>query len=428
MMNKRAAANLAAETALPGRCLVVAKQILSLAMTLAGLAGASIPSDTHAADRRAPTAVATPAAEAEEKAEIAKLVRELGAPKFMSRQHAQRLLVGYGQKAKPALEAASDDPDPEIQHRAKSALAAIGDIEFHARLGAFLADRDPDNDHGLAGWSTFRTLAGPNLAIAARRLFADMQWAEHDLLDLVHRRPAQAGGLLDARCREVESDHQNGDADRNAPLSLGAMAAVLFAASNREVPVSASAANCICNFCGQPTLSAALAARPAGPILQRLLGAWVSRQFERDSNVPYRNLLLAMQFGLKEAVPVALALIEPPGGQPNLEQYAILAIGKLGNAEHIAALAPLLKDERPIEVPGRNGRESDTQVRDVALAVMIRLAGQQLVDFGFSHYKSHPQILFDTNTLGFNNPAAREEAHKKWHAWRKEHPPQTPAP
>ncbi|HVX12115.1 MAG TPA: hypothetical protein VHC22_13120 [Pirellulales bacterium] len=406
----------------------MAKQILSLAMTLTGLAGAFVPSDAPAADGRAPAAAEAPAGDAPERAEIDKLVRELGAPTFMTRQHAQRVLVSYGEKAKAALEAARNDPDSEIQRRAESALAAIGDIAFHVRLSDFLADKTPDNDHGLGGWNRFRALAGPDLAPAARRLFADMHWAERELLEVVDRRPAQAGPLLDARCRQVESDHQNGNADRNTPLSLGSMAAVLFAASNPDVPVSATAANCICNLGNHTTLGAVLAARPSGPIFQRLLAAWVARPFERESVVSYRNLLLAMQFGLKDAVPVALALIQPPGGQPNLEQYAILAIGKLGNAEHVSALSPLLHDERPIGVPDRNGHESDTQVRDVALATMIHLAGQPLADFGFSHAKRNSSILFNTNTLGFNNAAARDEAQKKWQAWSKEHLRQAPAP
>ena len=379
----------------------------------------------RATDSRKAAAV-VPEVDPAEQAEIARLVRELGAPTFMVRQHAQRVLVGFGLKAKSALEAACHDPDQEIERRAKAALAAIDDVDFHVRLGAFLADEDADNNHGLAGWKRYRSLVGSS--VAARRLFADMQRAERELLEAVDRSPAQSGGLLDARCQQLESATQGGDADRQPPLSLGAMAALVFTASNTDVPVSGHAGNCLNNFGNQTSLTQALHARPTSAIIRSLLGTWVSRPFEHESVTAYRNLLMAMQYNLKEAVPAALALIEPPGGPPHLEQYAVLAIGKLGGREHVPALVPLLKDERPIGVPDRTGRESDTQVRDVALAAMIHLTGQKLADYGFVHAKSNTVILFNSNTLGFNDPTARSEALKKWQAWWEKQPKARPRP
>jgi hypothetical protein len=368
-----------------------------------------------AADTRAPARASATNANAAQASEIARLVRELGAATFMARQHAQRALVALGVKAQPALEAASQNPDQEIRLRARGALAAIADVDFHSRLGAFLADLDGDGAHGLAGWQRFRSLVGSSPA--ARRLFADMQRAERDLLERVAEMPARSAALLEARCQQVETLTQDSDSNRHGHLSLGTTAALFFAASNRDVPITGHAGNCLNTLGSQNNLSQALHARPTGALVRGLLNAWVSRPFDHDSLTGYRNLWLAMQYNLKDALEPALALIEPPAAPPHLEPFAILAIGKLGSREHIAALKPLLKDDRPIDPADRGGQKSDTQIRDVALAAMIHLSGQKLADFGFAHAKSHAFLLFNTTSLGFNDPSARTEALKKWRAW-----------
>ncbi|HET6882687.1 MAG TPA: hypothetical protein VFI31_21140 [Pirellulales bacterium] len=371
----------------------------------------------HAGDNRGAASSVSAEGDAAHQSEIARLVRELGAPTFTARQRAQRRLIEIGLNAKPALEAACDDPDDEIQRRAREALAAIHDVAFYVRLGEFLADEDPDDDHDLAGWRRYRSIVGANGV--ARRLFGDMQRAERELLEAADRSPNRTGGLLESRCQQAESQAQNGDNDRQSSLSLGTVAALLFVGSNPDVPVSEEAGKCISRLNGQSSLQAAMQTRSTAAVVRGLLGAWVSRSFDRDSSTAYQNLWMAMQYQLKEAVPVALALIQPPGGLPFYQQYAILAVGKLGGREHVPALMPLLDDERPIGLRDRTGHESDTQIRDVALAVMAHLTGQKLADYGFTHAKANGVLLFNSNTLGFNDPAAREQAIKKWRAWWK---------
>ncbi|HQU42119.1 MAG: hypothetical protein B7Z73_14695 [Planctomycetia bacterium 21-64-5] len=349
--------------------------------------------------------------------QIAKLVGELGANTFIVRQHAQRALVEIGLPAKAALETAVHDPDGEVRQRARQALAAIADVDFHARLGAFLADPDPDHDYGLAGWQRYRSLSGEGPA--ARRLFADMQRAERELLEAVANAPAQAGALLDARCQQVENGTA-GDPFKQSHLSLATMSALLFASGNPEVPVSAHAGGSLFSFGSQAALAQAMHSRPPSPV-RPLVAAWVGRSFEVDSLTSYRNQLLAMQYNLKEAVAPALKLIQPPGGRPEWEHFAILAIAKLGGQEHVAALEPLLNDERTIDASDRGGQKSDAEIRDVALAAMLHLTGQKLSDYGFQHAKANPTLLWNATSLGFNDPAAREEALKKWRAWAEKH-------
>ncbi|MGH7140017.1 MAG: hypothetical protein ACREHD_30120, partial [Pirellulales bacterium] len=186
--------------------------------------------------------------------------------------------------------------------------------------------------------------------------------------------------------------------------------------------ISGQSDECINNFEKQSAFTQAMTTRPTAILMRGLVSAWVSRSFDPESVTGYRNLIMAMKYDLKEALKPALALIEPPGGPPRLEQYAILAVGKLGSRDHVAALMPLLDDARPIGMADRTARGSDTQVRDVALAAMIHLTGQKLDVYGFVHAKSNSWLLFNSNTLGFNDPSARQEAIKNWRAWWDKQP------
>ena len=381
-------------------------RLLACCLSLLTFASTSLAADVRA-----------PVNSQESAAKIARLVRDLGATTFMARQHAQRALIEIGLPAKAALEVAANDPDPEIRQRAGQALTAIGDVDFHGRVAAFLADADTKNDHGLPGWERFRSLVGDGPA--ARRLFADMQRAERELLRAVASAPGQAGALLELRCQQAENSAANGEPSKASHVSLATASALLFAASYPDVAISGHASNVLFSLSTQPTFAQTIHARPSSPV-RSLLGAWVSRELEIDSPTAYRNQYVAMQYGLKEALAPALKLIKPPGGPAQWEHFAILSIAKFGSRENIAALEPLLIDERTIDGANRSGQKSDTQIRDVALAAMVHLSGQKLADYGFHHAQSHPSFLWNANSLGFNDPAARQEALKKWRAWADE--------
>lgn len=397
----------------------MAKGLISIPLAVAAIVALGH-SELLAGDSRQPAEAAVAQADAAEQARIDDLVRELGAGTYMARQHAQRMLVTLGVKAKQALEAACHDPDHEIQKRSKAALAAIDDVDFHVRVAEFLADENATSGHGLAGWDRYRSLVGSN--DAARRLFIEMQRAERELLEAVERSGTHAGTLLELRCQQIQGATHGGTNDRRLPLSLGTIAGIFFVAGHAEVPISGPSDDCINSAAQQLAFKQAMSTRPTAAILRGLMGAWVSRSFDPESITGYRTLIMAMQYNLKEGLAPALALIEPPGGPPRYEHFAILAVGKLGSREHAAALMPLLDDARPITGPDRTGRESDTQLRDVALAVMIQLTEQKLADYGFVHAKTNPSILFNTNTLGFNDPSARDQAIKKWRAWWQKQP------
>lgn len=343
---------------------------------------------------------------------IDRLIHQLGAKTFAARQRAQRDLAAAGLSAKDALAMACGSHDAEVRQRARQALDEVLDVDFQVRLAAFLAD-DGREGHGLPCWNRYQSLAGDGPL--ARRWFGDMQRAERELLNAAVENPKQAGDVLEARCvRAGQALSELGASSRRGPqVPAATLAAFLLVAADDDVPISATAGDYLYRFCQQRAVEQSFA-RNSGGVLRRLFVAWIERRFSPDSLVAYRNLLLAMENDVPEALAPATALLSGGGGQAYLLPWAILAVGKFGGAEQMPVLEPLLNDSRSIAAPNRGRQDLDAEVRDVALAVLVHLSGQPLADYGFSQARMQPTYLMVADSLGFNDPAARDRALKKW--------------
>ena len=396
---------------------------MRLAASLGGLAlffgGVSM---AIAAADAPPSGPMTPGADA------ARLVRQLGDQSYLKRQQAQRLLAEMGLAAKDALLAARNDPDAEIRFRAGQLLERVLEIDFQRTLESFLASApesasdastaDDANDKTLPGWRRFRQQIGGDHG--ARRLFVEMQKAERELLALSESRPAVAGEMLELRCQELQEALQPAD-DEDEVLSLGSICTLLFVAANPDVPLSTQGAAYVNNFSHQPPLQQAIGAGEYVEPLRALLGGWVARPFD-DNMVTYQNVQLALRYNLRQAIEPAAALANRAEAPAHLRPYGVLALGKLGGKAQLPALTPLLDDTTEFTMHGRDNQQIRTQIRDVALAVMVHLSGQKLIDYGFDHFSLNPSWLFNPGSLGFSKPEAREQALAKWRAWAETQP------
>lgn len=344
------------------------------------------------------------------------LVRQLGDKSYLTRQRAQRRLQEIGVPAKVALQAALNDSDAEIRFRARQALEHVLNLDFQQKLETFLAASTDCEDDCLPGWQRFRELLGQGHA--ARRLFVEMQRAERDLLEAAQAQPASAGELLELRCQQIQYEMQSADSSDEQPLSVGSIAALLFVAGKPDVTISTQAASYLNNFSNQPSFHAALSSGTLVEPLRGLLSVWVGRHFD-DTMVAYQNFLLAMRYDLKAAIEPAAELAARKEIPAQQRSSAILALGKLGDKRQLPALQSLLDDTSEFTVHGRDGQEVRTQIRDVALAVMVHLSGQNLRDYGFDHFSLHPTWLFNPATLGFKSIEAREQALEKWRKFAK---------
>lgn len=359
-----------------------------------------------------------------EAARVATLIKQLGARTFAARQRAQKALIAVGVPAKEALQAACHSDDWEVRSRARQALEAVLDLEFEARLNAFLSDESSATVQKLAGWERFCAVAGDTPT--ARSLFGEMQRAERGLME-ADDDPEHASRLLDQRAAHFSLLMEVTQAPQQPRISLGSIAAVLFAASNPEVPVPDTTALAINRLGVQRSFTDAMNLRSTAEPLRKLVGALVARPFDSDSLIVYCNADFAMRYDLKEIVGPAKQVLAGVPAAAVYIHHPILALGKFGSAEDVPVIEPLLEDVRPAGVQGRR-QDSNTEVRDVALAVLVHLTGQNLADYGFKRAKSDPTHLFQINSLGFHDAAARQAALKKWREWSLRHDAAKPTP
>jgi hypothetical protein len=352
---------------------------------------------------------------------ISQLVRQLGSPKFAERERASRELVTLGIAAKDALTAAANDPDDaELRARARGLLAIVRESDFRNRLEAFSADFDGRRKQSLPGWQRFAALLGDSHQ--ARRLFVEMARAEPDLLEAYAEGGKATDKVLDERCRELVEEFSQ-VSSREALFPLGTLASLLLIGSAEEVTVDEQlAAQLYTSMIYQPTFSKNARGGPWSAMLKKLLGLWIVK----DSNpgATMHNLVFAASYDLKaEGLTVAGKILASETPTPQHRQFALLAIGRLGGKEHIETVEKFLSDETncgAIQLTSPP-RQIDVQVRDTALAVLIRLTDQRARDYGSVSAQSSPQSLFQVPALGFVDMAKRDAALKRWAAWRAEH-------
>ncbi len=366
-------------------------------------------------------------------AKISELVQKLGSGSYRARETATRALARIGVPAKVELLKALESSDAEVRYRARLILSEVLELDFKVRLEAFIDDVHGKREHDLPGWQRFREQVGDGPV--SRRLFADMVRSEPALLEAGELGGQYAGAAFEGRCQQIQEGMRVPGRQAERQVQVGTVAALLFVGGQNKVDISMPAAMSVTNFCYQQPFRQAIAGGDSAPVLKKLVGGWVRRDFASDSTAAYQTMMLALQFNVREGIEPALAMIKDGGGNPHMRQYALLVVGKFGSSDDIQRLEPLLSDQaicaqQQIAVPTEIAKEDptnpkamknemmETQIRDVALAVIIHLCGQKPADFGFQRVQPNSTVLFNTATLGFTSQEQRAAALNKWQQWR----------
>jgi hypothetical protein len=214
---------------------------------------------------------------------------------------------------------------------------------------------------------------------------------------------------------------------------LGSCAAVIFVAATSKSDHSDSVSTASAQLAHQPPLRGAIQGGSFEPQIRRLLSYWVVHREADNANLLTQKLSLAAIYDLEGALPLAVSVAvgETPWSSvpPNVRAMAILVVGRLADERSIEHLEPLLDDEtecarrargriRVLQAEGGlQVEDAAIEIRDVALAVMVRQSGQELAEYGI-HAEPHEQLLFKLATTGFSSDAARSIALTKWRRWR----------
>lgn len=360
-----------------------------------------------------------PVADAKTAAEIRSLLKDLGDESYAAREAATEKLLSYGLPALKIVEEGTKDADREVRYRCERVRVLLREIDLQRRLEAFAADVKGEKDHGLPAWDRFAKLHGGSSE--ARQLFVDIFRAEPELLKTLQIDPKQAADVVTSRVFQMQQMLQT-----QQPLSLGSVAALLFAGAEKDVTTTDQTKQQIMNFCYQQSMREALTGgSPKQPVVRSLLGKYLE---DGEGYVAYTGVNLAMQYDLKEGLAPARKMVKSHGGgNLHMLQMPILALAKMGDISDVADLTELLDDKTAIMNFQINNQRIECQVRDIALVSALHLLakdkelvkgtpleGGDLKAFGFDRLEANPQVVYQQHTIGFTSDDKRQEVFKKW--------------
>jgi len=397
----------------------------------------------HAASPNPDDLVATPEIQVKARA----LVRQLGSDDFPTREGAQQQLADLGRHARPALlSGVNTSPDPEVRLRCAQLLPAATALDVRARLDTFLADTKGEYRHDLPAWNAFRAAVRSEwsvcgrvvwtdraLDLAAREVFAELAAAPANrrvLLAIDGSRVELATLALDRR-HELSPPRfarRGGDDPPRRDPTLADVTALLFAESRigsqyapRQPPPSYLLSS-------SGFMTAARGTDEKAKVYRAVAAVWLdSRNDPRDMS---QALTVAGNLGLTDQeCGLAARLLTMPGVAAMYRSRAASVLVSSGGRKHVPLLAKALSDTVVVATVAENGLglpAYEVQVRDLALAVSVVLAGQKAEDYGFrDRYADSPPYdgrSFTYTRYYFADDAARKKALAKWAEWRAAHP------
>jgi hypothetical protein len=357
-------------------------------------------------------------AEAALDSDRAALIRDLGASDYQVREEAARSLMAQGMAAEPALRQAMLQTDLEIRLRAGEILSRIQYNDLERRLSAFISGKDDQLGEKLVAWKQFQAVLGGDRP--ARELYVKLYRNENELLGAVDLPRDERERAYLARVERVQQELYGRVGGVRTPPSADTIAALLLVAVQEEGALSIHAGIQTYSMLMQPDVKKVVTTGDHAAQLEKLLGAWVARTIQSTSIARY-GLMVALEYEMKDSTrDLARQLLADKNTSNSVLPYAALALGKYGEKSDVDRLEPLLENKNVCHT-WHNGRFPDTikiQVRDVALAVLVELTGQNHKEYGFDLLQRNSSTLFQIYTCGFVKNDDREKAVIKWRKWR----------
>ena len=339
------------------------------------------------------------------------LVTMLGDDSFQIREAASERLVQMGMEVTPYLDEGKKANDREVRYRCERILHAIVLRDRQECIDSLLAG-DETRLGELPGWPRFRSAFGDSGV--TRELFVEMLRDEWDLLDATQNEKSIA---REVSRRVVEINETRRLYRRTIPL--GSILTVMFLASEDMGNVNEATGQQVFSMLYQASFRSAITQHDRKDVLRSMLGRWIAQ--ESGQTTLHYALNFALEHNLKEGLIPAKRAIEDRKLPAHIRQYGVLVVAKLGSKEHYEYLRGIFDDETVCSRQQVNKTELyQTQVRDLALAARIHLAGEDPRDFGFERSQTNPRNVFNPTSLGFPSDEARTAAFEKWAEWFKQ--------
>ncbi len=330
-------------------------------------------------------------------------LEELGSKEFATRERAATRLTELGAAALPDLRRATrDTSDPEVQLRTEQIIKHLTQGDLETRIESFLAGEEVR----FEGWRVAQSLLGDSIGI--RELFVELMRSHPNVATSLEGTPRDRALAMNEAVTSIQNSMF---IERKFPTRADAFA-LLLPSIDPNVPLDAAFDSILLAILRKEAASKIRRdAQLSGPFLS-LLGRWIPR-----STLANRDdvLLFGMSWDIEATLTLAMQTLTE-ATQAETLAFALQAIARFGEKEHIAIVLPMMDDTRPSSERGyARGELVHTQLGDVAMATIAVLQGIPLGDVGFKSAELHPVYGFILSDLGFpvDDEAPRKAAREK---------------
>lgn len=360
----------------------------------------------------------TPVQSDKDQAKAERLILQLGSEDFKEREAAEAELKQMGPLAEAALSrAAASSPDQEVKKRADQLLTRLKNLAYQDRLEKFRSDRSGKLGYDLPGWSAFRAMiCGETLASDGKIRFArpELKEVAHDfffemvttlpevfpLLEAIGGPPGDLQKLLAERLANLNSNVPNPNllapikpmpVGGSLPLRIeeGLLCLFLDAQLKPRPAMNEEMLYFLGSVLGGTKFPGLLKQKDnRGLAARALFDTWLDLLKNPDelNMMIDRTKVWNDEPGLSK---LAVRMIGLPHDKVRNKWIALMTILKNKKVELIPVLETLFNEKEPINAyfesdpTGKTvGMMVGVQTRDMALASVLILCGQDPVKFG----------------------------------------------
>lgn len=341
--------------------------------------------------------------------QLRELVKILGSESFLSREQAGEMLLRQGNRSIGPLSEGARSPDFEVARRSRQLLLEIRDGANRQRLEDFLARKDGESK--LPGWDRFSKLVGADNQ--SREFYARIFKHDSTLIEDSETDSRIGKEILSSKTQGLHQTLYSNFSDKSPAIDISDIGTVLFLATNPGIKPPQETTYNITNLLYQQSSRTLLAENNTAHPYRKLIVAWMMQQ--TDANIISQHLYLAQNLNLREGLSLARRSIEDKEMPVYTQAVAMTIVGKMGGPDDARLLENHLGNTSLVgNFQLADQQKGTTQVRDVALAMLVQLDKKSHKDYGFSFARANLTMHFNPYTMGFTSEEARSSAFLKW--------------
>lgn len=328
---------------------------------------------------------------------------------YARRELARTRLRDQGEGALPLLESALQSPRLEIRHAAARLLDELKSARTERALGRLLSGQPQTDVDVLPGWKLMSQAIGDDLQ--ARMFYARMVRQHEESLRWIDRIEEQPELAAEAESIGLDSYlpisiHRINDGD---PVRWGLL---LLAASRPQLRATPVLSSRIRGGLLNPQVNERLQGSKQFGMVQRLVSHWLKESSESYINTTM--LKIALLYDCREtALQMANDSVATPRSAPAAVATSLTLLARLQPDRARELLWDWTDDTRVChvwQIMATKRRAVQSQVGDVATALLLYLHNLDPRDYGFADIEADPALIYREFSMGFEDENQRRKA------------------